>query len=596
MRSFLHSKVFQIGAISFVFLFPFFTHAADLSISPSSGSYSVGKTFPVNIFVSTPSDSINAVSGTLTFPSDKLQVVSVSKISSILTLWVSDPSYSNSDGTVNFEGVVPNPGFIGSSGRVVTVNFKVIAAGAGSVKWSAGSVLANDGSGTNVLHNLNTANFTLVAGGSAPVVAPPTAVVPATPTPTPASTGGIKISSATYPDPTKWYLDTDGIFSWNVPDTASAVRILVGKLADATPSVVYDPPIDSKQINGSGDGIWYFSIQPKSGSKWGAVSHYEFKVDSTPPESFTVKAIPSNDPTDPSPDFAFTATDSTSGIDHYTVAIDVGKPIVWNDNASGIYSVKTIAPGQHTILAKAYDAAGNSTPASVDFIVTAIESPKVTSYTDNVSATKPLIIKGTAPANVSVKVTLLKGAGIGGLFSTVSAQTTPYTQSVDSDGNGAWSMSVDTSKFESGAYDMFAITIDSRGAQSYPTASKTILINSSWWQSIGSSVVKVLAVGIPVIALLFFLVVVFLHGFHRVRRTNNKYVKEVRNIERLVAKAFALLKEDVEDSIKLLERTKSKRELTKEEDAIVKRLRQNLTDAEDIINKQVQKVEDEIED
>ncbi len=589
MRSFVHATFFTIGITILFFVFPFQIYAATLNVLPDSGSYAVGKTFPVNIYVSSPTTSINAISGSLSFSSDKLQIVSLSKTSSILTLWVTDPSFSNYAGTIDFEGVVPNPGFIGSSGRVITVNFKVIATGNAEVKWKAGSVLANDGNGTNVLQDSSPASFTLGGVSSLPVETSKISV------PQIQTTGGIKISSPTYPDSSKWYTETNGKFTWNVPDGIGAVRMLVGKLANGIPSVVYEPPIDSKQISDSSDGIWYFSLQGRTGTTWGAISRYLFRVDSTPPENFTMKAVASDDPTEPKPKFIFSATDSISGIDHYTVEIDGGGAVNWEDNASGVYSPKALPPGKHTILAKAYDGAGNSTPASIDFTIVGIETPKITFYTDSVSANKPLIIKGTALPNVTVRVKLSKGASIGSLFSNVSADTSPYTQTVDSDDNGSWSMSVDTTKFESGAYDMTATAIDSRGAQSNPTATKTILINSSWWQSIGSSIIRFLAIAIPILALLYGLIIVFLHGFHRVRKTNTKLLREVNDIERLVDRAFILLKEDVEDSVKLLEKTKSRRQLTQEEDAIVKRLRSNLSEAERMIHKQVRQVEDDIE-
>ncbi len=572
MGSFSNSKIFGLAVFIALFWFPVQTFAANLNLSPDAGLYSVGKTFPVSVYVSTPSASINAVSGSLTFPVDKLQVVSVSKVSSILTLWVSDPSFSNSAGTVDFEGVVPNPGFIGSSGKIVTINFKVIAPGSASVKWKAGSVLANDGNGTNVLQNLNPANYSL--GGAAPTTEKPPAQV------VPVEAGGMKITSSTYPDSNKWYTESTGKFSWNVPDGVGAVRMLVGKLSNSIPSIVYEPPIDTKQVNDTGDGVWYFSLQGRTGSTWGAVSRYMFKVDSTAPESFTIKALATDDPTNPTPQFSFIATDSTSGIDHYTIETDGNSPTNWSDNASGVYTSKVLGPGKHTILAKAYDGAGNSAPAAVDFTILGIEIPKITSYTDDVSSSRPLIVKGTALPNVTVKVILSRATSLGNLFSNASADSVPYTQTTGSDDNGSWSLSVETNKFESGVYDLSAVAIDSRGAQSFPTATKTVSINSSWWQSAGSSLIRFFAIAIPALALLFVLIIVSLHGFHRVRRTGSRLLQQVQDIERLADKAFFQLKQDVEDSVKLLEGTRNRRPLTIEEDAIIKRMRRSLSELE----------------
>lgn len=162
-------KTFSIPLLLALSLLPQVSHADTLFISPSSGSFKVGQTFSVRISVSSTVQAVNAVSATLSFPNDKLQVTSISKIGSILNLWVEEPSFSNSQGTVSLEGVVPNPGFRGSSGPVVTVNFRVIETGTAEMHFSSGSLLANDGYGTNILRNKGTATFTLL---SAPVVEP----------------------------------------------------------------------------------------------------------------------------------------------------------------------------------------------------------------------------------------------------------------------------------------------------------------------------------------------------------------------------------------------------------------------------------------
>lgn len=163
-------KIFIIS-VSLAFLFsaslvsPIMAQAANLYFSPSSGEYDVGKTFSVNVYVSSADQSMNAASGVISFPQDKLEVTSLSKTGSILTLWVQEPSFSNSAGTVNFEGIVFNPGFTGVGGKVLTINFKVKAAGAVPLNFSSGSVLANDGKGTNILANLGSAQFGFFLGG-----------------------------------------------------------------------------------------------------------------------------------------------------------------------------------------------------------------------------------------------------------------------------------------------------------------------------------------------------------------------------------------------------------------------------------------------
>ena len=127
-------------SLMLIFLFAQTAQAATLYISPSTGSFSPGQNFSVSIYTSSADQALNAVSGTLSFPSDKLEVSSVSKSGSVINLWVQEPAYSNSAGTVNFEGIVLNPGFKGGAGKIITVNFRTKAAGSASVTFSSGSI------------------------------------------------------------------------------------------------------------------------------------------------------------------------------------------------------------------------------------------------------------------------------------------------------------------------------------------------------------------------------------------------------------------------------------------------------------------------
>ena len=135
--------------------------AASLSISPSSGSFQTGATFLVNFLVSSSEQATNAVSGVISFPAENVEVVSLSKAGSLIGLWVQEPSFSNSSGSINFEGIILNPGFSGSGGKVLTANFRAKAAGTGKISFVNGMVLANDGQGTNILKTLGSANISI---------------------------------------------------------------------------------------------------------------------------------------------------------------------------------------------------------------------------------------------------------------------------------------------------------------------------------------------------------------------------------------------------------------------------------------------------
>lgn len=162
-----------------LFIFsPFIAQAATLSISPATGNFEVGS--PVTVRVIAASNvPFNAVSGSVSFPTSLFSIESVSKSSSFLNFWVTEPTASA--GTVRFEGVALG-GFTGSTGTVVTVNLRAIKAGVGTVSFNSGQILANDGQGTDITGNLNGANFSVKAATPKPT--PPPKPIP-TPVPEP---------------------------------------------------------------------------------------------------------------------------------------------------------------------------------------------------------------------------------------------------------------------------------------------------------------------------------------------------------------------------------------------------------------------------
>ena len=173
---------FLLIAICALLLAPSVARAASFSLSPSSGSRAAGSTFTVSILLSSPGEPVNAVSGDLSFPPGKLQVVGLSK-GGVVDMWVREPSYSNAAGTVSFEGVVFNPGYAGSGGAVLSVTFRAAGTGEARVAFSQAAILANDGQGTNVVGSLGAGLYAIAQAAPAPAPAP-AATQPAKPAPT----------------------------------------------------------------------------------------------------------------------------------------------------------------------------------------------------------------------------------------------------------------------------------------------------------------------------------------------------------------------------------------------------------------------------
>jgi hypothetical protein len=210
------------------FLLAFPADAATLSFTNASGT--VGQTLSVPVVVSAQGgESLNGVSTRVEFPADKLTLLSLSKTGSIITFWAEEPSFSNSAGTASLEGIIPNPGYSGQNGRVITLVFQVKAPGTATLSFSGASVLANDGRGTNILTSAPPRTLSLAPR---PVTAPqaPTSAAQTTPTPksvrdgeaeAPAASSGTPTSTegwaADTPDPDGTAAHTEGIFYESLP-------------------------------------------------------------------------------------------------------------------------------------------------------------------------------------------------------------------------------------------------------------------------------------------------------------------------------------------------------------------------------------------
>lgn len=357
----LSFRVCLSALVATSFLLPSSALAATLGISPANNTTNIGGTITETIFVSSTDQAMNAVAGTLSFPADLLQVISVSRANSVLTLWVQDPTFSNANGTVSWSGVVPNPGYAGSHGEVFSVRFRGKQTGIANVifKPSLSQVLANDGNGTDILGQTGAAVITI--NTSAPVPTPPLS-----------SVAGVdllaRIISSSHPDQTQWYALSHAIFDWTNAQGVSTVRLGYDKNADGEPGVLYTDPISHKELDLS-DGIWYFHVQEKDANGWGPAASYRVQIDTVPPLPFSVTFPNGTTTSSGSPISAlFTATDELSGIGHYQVAVDGKEFTVSADEGSRPYLVSGNV-GAHLLLVQAYDKAGNITTANGRFAV-----------------------------------------------------------------------------------------------------------------------------------------------------------------------------------------------------------------------------------
>jgi hypothetical protein len=134
---------------------------ATLRAVPPGGDVDVGDVVNLALVVDSADQAMNAVAGTITYPSDQVEAVGISTSTSIIEYWVREPTTTASS-SITFSGIIPTPGFRGSGGRVLTVSFKTLQEGLVTIALSDAQVLANDGQGTNILSQVIPATVNVV--------------------------------------------------------------------------------------------------------------------------------------------------------------------------------------------------------------------------------------------------------------------------------------------------------------------------------------------------------------------------------------------------------------------------------------------------
>ncbi|MFQ6084486.1 MAG: cohesin domain-containing protein, partial [Candidatus Aminicenantia bacterium] len=272
---------------------------AKLFPSPSTGSFLVGSTFDVSIIVDTDGVPINTVKVDLKFPADKLQIVSPSSGKSFISIWLKQPAYSNTKGTISFAGGVPE-GINTSSGIISTITFRAIKTGEAIVRiLPSSSVLAHDGKGTEILDKLIDGRYIL----------------------RPKPPEGPKVFSKTHPDESRWYNNNNPIISWEKEPGVTDFSFVLDSYPQTVPNNTSDGQETTKAYENLADGLWYFHIKAQEEGIWGAPSHFLLRIDTTPPAPFKLKMEFLAAAVIGRAFVSFSTTDALSGIDHYEVAI-----------------------------------------------------------------------------------------------------------------------------------------------------------------------------------------------------------------------------------------------------------------------------------
>jgi hypothetical protein len=315
--------------------------AADLFLMPQSQTIYKEDTFIAEIRLNTGEEEVNALEANLEFPPELLEVLDISKGGSILSLWPTEPFFSNSTGKISLTGGIPG-GFKGQ-GMIAQITFRVKELGKAIINFGDTSqVLLNDGKGTPASLNLSEGTYEIIKMPE----------------------GLPKISSSTHPDQNKWYNQNTLHLHWDLKEDVQ-YSYLLSKDPLSMPDETPDKPegeliwMGDMEYPSLEDGIYYFFLRQKLPNEdWSGKITYRAMVDKTPPEPFELAIA--QDPTvfDGKYFLSFYTTDKISGIDYFEIKEGkedfkrITSPYVLEDQAL-----------ESKIIVKAVDKAGNERAA-----------------------------------------------------------------------------------------------------------------------------------------------------------------------------------------------------------------------------------------
>src|SRR3989344_3777567 len=376
---------------------------ARILVSPEAGSFSVGKTFTMRVSVeNTGGVGINAAEATINFDPSVLSVLSIGRDNSIFSLWAVEPAFSNAAGTVTFGGgstVAKN------SGQVISVVFSVKKEGRTDISIIGASVLAADGKGTNVLTGVGKASYILTASG--------TATPPVSGGKTPPPSGPVapapEVNSPTHPEEEKWYSNNAPEFKWALFPSITDIMATLSDKPTGDPGNKSIGLVESRVFPDTAGGGWYFHARFRNQNGWSKIVHRKIMVDTAPPMGFSFE-VERGDATDPQPTLVLSnATDTASGLDHYEIKIDVATAIVLkpDDVRGNRYQLTLQPPGNHKVIVRAVDKAGNAAEFIPDVAIREIEVPKVVKFQEVLHQGRPIIIEGSSIAGATVLLRLI---------------------------------------------------------------------------------------------------------------------------------------------------------------------------------------------
>lgn len=344
--------------------------AADFFTTTAKTQVNVDDTFDIYVNINSGGDIINSGEGNISFPSDLLSVVSINNTSSVFSMWPEKPVFSNQNGTLSFNGGLPNPGFSGQKGVALRITFKAKKVGVAPISIVSGSIYSNDGTGTDVLKGKRGITMTINQSPVKKVIEDEKpAIVDEVVKPAVITDNALKPKSVNLPpipnvsskdllDLNNWSTQKNILLEWDIPKGVDAVQYSIDSNEISTPNILKIPPLNNTQLINMANGVSNFHIRFRNSNGWGEILHKKIKVDVINPEILSVDQY-TNDQGLIS--LNIKSIDLHSGVDKVKINVDdkdILESKVGSDNTVK-FDLPLLKTGDNLVKIIVYDVAGN---------------------------------------------------------------------------------------------------------------------------------------------------------------------------------------------------------------------------------------------
>lgn len=388
-----------------------------------------------------------------------------------------------------------------------------------------------------------------------------------------ASSSSTEIRSASYPSHTTWYNNRNASFTWNLPDSAIAVRTLYGRDPLSVPSRMYEPAISEKEFTADGEGVMFMHVQVKDENGWGPVAHYKFQIDTKPPQDLKAELLGGAETFYGNPGVHVSAYDALSGISAVRFVTDGGATTTYAVNAAGVYRLANLAPGNHTVRVYAEDRAGNTASTELSFHINSLSAPIVTEFKKYANDGDTLRVVGKTYPNVPVQVTY------------TNIRTSRSYDNMSFSGKEGTFVSLRINDLPSGTYEMRARVILSDGTKGTYSIPYALDLEHPLYIRVSTLLVNWLSIVFILILAAFGAVALLWYGAIRFKRWRRGVERAYRESQGALKMNVAALRRDSEEFYSLLAKTEKKRDLTKEEKTIMRKFKKRL----DIVEKEMER-------